>query len=1023
MKNASARTVLGFFTAGAGDPENALRSLPGSAHARWFRAGGGIAPEGGRYGRYSRLRLNVESLVAAQVAPEAVESAVRSLRGAGSSAVFAIRENFPAELIGEGARKPPPLLARLRESEREFDEAARDLEQALRLDHSLTPAAEWILDNGYLVLTHAVEIRRHVPGHSRAIRSPGSGFADLWKLARDLAARSDCTLTAASVAESLRAFQAAAEPPMSELWLFPLLLRLALIEFLARMATEVSRSQQLREAAYLWANRLAGAARQASDEFDRMLASIDSDPAAAEPYFAVSLAEQLQGNEETLAPVQRWIEGRHGRTAATMVQAEHNREASQRVSTANAFGSLRLLSRLDFAGIFESISLVEAELRRDPSGIYPRSDFATRDQCRHVIEQVARHSSLSEPEVARRTTELASAAREGVPGQAAYYLLSNGLACLEAECGTEIPFHTRLVRAVRWHATPGYLSATAALTACFTALSLAIAWDAGVHRIWVLTVLGILALFPLSELAIQIVNALVVSLLAPAKLPKLFFADGIPPENATLVVIPTMLSSLEAVRHEIENLEVRFLANRGANLFFSLLSDFTDWREEAAPGDDALIAAARQGVEALNERHGARFLLFHRPRVWSRDQRKWIGGERKRGKLDELNAFLCGEGNTGILKTGHLPLPIRYVITLDSDTQLPPGTARRLVETIAHPLNQIVIDPRTRTRIAGYAIIQPRVSIALPDATATRFTRVFAHASGTDPYCNAVSDAHQDLFAEAMFHGKAIYDVRAFRTILDRRFPPETLLSHDLIEGAHVGVGLASDIELFENIPHDYASFTRREHRWIRGDWQIARWMLPHVPAAAPGAREPNPLSVLSRWRIFDNLRRSLAALAALLLLVFGWLISAAPGVWSVVVGLAVAIPALAPLLDRWARRVHGSVYSWRGAGGELIRATVMVAFLPHQAWLSVDAIARALYRCTVSRRNLLDWETAASAHASAHRHISSTLRQMSIVSAVSIGLLVFLKTRGAFLPSFVFLILWIVSPALMLWLARPSAH
>ncbi len=313
-------------------------------------------------------------------------------------------------------------------------------------------------------------------------------------------------------------------------------------------------------------------------------------------------------------------------------------------------------------------------------------------------------------------------------------------------------------------------------------------------------------------------------------------------------------------------------ASREENLFFSLFPDFTDSPEPTAPvADGPLLEAARAGVERLNARYpGGRFLLFHRQRVWSESERRWIGWERKRGKLEDLNTLLIGAGNREMLVAGSLPLPIRYVITLDADTQLPVNAARRMVETIAHPLNRVEIDPVTRTRLRGFTIIQPRVSIALPGATATRFTRVFADTSGTDPYCQSVSDAQQDLLGEAIFHGKAIYDVEAFHTTVGDRFPAETLLSHDLIEGAHVGVALASDIELFENLPLSYVSYCQRQHRWIRGDWQIAPWIFPRVPAP-DGKTEPNPLTMVNRWRILDNLRRTLVPVASLVLLLFGY--------------------------------------------------------------------------------------------------------------------------------------------------------
>jgi cyclic beta-1,2-glucan synthetase len=535
-----------------------------------------------------------------------------------------------------------------------------------------------------------------------------------------------------------------------------------------------------------------------------------------------------------------------------------------------------------------------------------------------------------------------------------------------------------------------------------------------------LAILAALALFPLSELSIQIVNALVISLFPASILPKMNFKEGIPPDRATLVVVPMMLSSEAVVKGEIRKLEVRFLANPDANLSYALFSDFTDAPEVSAPGDAALLKTALDGIADLNSRYpGDRFLLFHRPRTWSDTQQAWIGRERKRGKIEELNDFLAGRRSADILRLGRLPEQIRYVITLDADTQLPPETARRLVETISHPLNEVSLDPHTRTRQRGYSIIQPRVSVSLPGATATRFTHLMSDTAGTDPYCRAVSDVQQDLFGEGIFHGKAIYDVHAFRTALDNRFPAETLLSHDLIEGAHAGVAMATDIELLETVPLDYSSFVRRQQRWIRGDWQIASWMFPRVPA--PGGAMRNPLTIIHRWQILDNLRRSLVPIASLLLLLFGWLISVAPVVSTLVVALAVAIPAFAPLLDRWARHLHGSVSGWRGASDELLRAGVMAAFLPHQAWISADAIVRAWYRGNISRRHLLEWQTADAAEAHAHHHGRTTQNQILSASGASMFLAVVLLTRGAFAPSSGFLVLWGLSPLVLRWLGHSA--
>lgn len=1041
MKSHLPRTILAFYSAEEGNPEGVYRAIRETNRGRTYLFRPDATPQGrGPFGRYPALRLDGESLVVAEAAESSVEAVVKQLQSLGSPAVFVLREDLqgvpefgagqPPLGTGEGTlgdfaraaarRQPsskpqPSIFVRLRENELALAAVRRDLEEAARLGHSLTAAAEWLLDNAYLVRTQIAEIRLHLPRYySKILPALASGY----ELAHELVMRTDHSLNEANISEWLREYQTEAPLTIAELWFFPLLLRMALIDALRQLAQRVSRAQQLREAAYLWANRLASSARLAPAEFERILGRMEREPIALEPYFVTSLVENLQDEENALAPIQRWLEERVKTPIIELVRTEHTREAAERISTANAFGSLRALSRIDFSKIFEAVSVVEAELRADP--VYSSSDFTTRDQCRRVVEQIARCSNVSELEVARQAVKLAERASGPKNRHAAYYLLADGVYELEADTKARVPARTRLLRFLRRNATVEYLTGIVGLGACFLSLALALAWDGGVHQPAMLAVLGALALFPLGELSIQIVNALVISLLPPEPLPKMDFRDGIPAEDTALVVIPMMLSSLKVVHQELEKLEVRYLANREEHLFFGLLCDFMDGAEPSAPSDAELLKAASEGTAALNARYeGRRFVLFHRPRVWSESEKLWIGRERKRGKIEDLNQFLCDGHSDEIAIEGSLPLPVRYVVTLDTDTQLPPGTARRMVETIAHPLNQVEIDPETGVRKSGFTIVQPRVSIGLPGATATRFTRIFADTSGTDPYCQTVSDAQQDLFGEAIFHGKAIYDVHAFRATLENRFPAETLLSHDLIEGAHAGVGLASDIELFENLPVDYVSFCKRQHRWIRGDWQIAPWIFSRVPAAGGGDRK-NALSLMNRWRIFDNLRRSLVPIASLLLLLFGWLISAAPGLWSLVVGLVVAIPAFAPLLDRLARRIQGSVQGWRGAADELVRAVVMIAFLPHQALLAADAIARVVYRTKISRRQLLEWQPADNTAIRADPRRSLAFQQMLAISAVSVVLMMVLSVEGAFVRTSAFLALWCAAPVILIWLSRP---
>ena len=974
---------------------------------------------------YAGLVLEGERLLLADVSAGQALPLVQALRQAGHTAVFVLPERITQPYCEEiavdaASRKTFPSL---RESQQLIEAAHTDLSEALGLGHTPAPAAAWFLDNAYLIRSHLRDVRTDLPREYRKMLSD-SGSASTrprtYRLALDLIQRSQGSLNEAAIVACLEDFQIREPLRIAEIWSFPLFLRMATIEHLAALATSVACAQRCREGAQLWANRLTAAARRGNDEFSQMLARMETEDYVRAPHFLMALAEQLQGEENTFASVQHWIEERLKQPLTEVVRAEHTREAAESVATAQAFGSLRLLYQLDFTKIFEAVSLVEAELRRDPADIYAHSDFATRDRSRRLVEQIARASGKEELEVARLAIGLATSADPSSDRHVTHYLLAEGIVLLEHAAGARRSLRTRLHRSIRKHATGVYLGGIAALTACFTAITVALAGEVGITQSWVLASLAVLALFPLSELSIQIVNALVISLFPASILPKMNYKEGIPPERATLVVVPMMLSSKAVVKGELRKLEVRYLANPEANLFYALFSDFADAPEASAPGDAAVLKTARDGIASLNTQYpGDHFLLFHRPRTWSESEQGWIGRERKRGKIEELNDFLTGLGSPAILQLGHLPEPIRYVITLDADTQLPPGTARRLVETIAHPLNAVSLDPGTRTRRRGYSIIQPRASVSLPGATATRFTHIMSDAAGTDPYCRAVSDVQQDLFGEGIFHGKAIYDVQAFRSALADRFPAETLLSHDLIEGAFAGVGMATDIELLETLPLDYSSFVRRQHRWIRGDWQIAAWMLPKVPA--PGGWVRNPLALIHRWRILDNLRRSLVPIASLLLLLFGWLISVAPGVSSLVVALAVAIPTLAPLLDRWARHLHGSVRGWRDAADELLRASIMLAFLPHQAWISADAILRACYRRYISHRHTLEWQTAEAAEVHSHHHSDHTRNQFIVVAAASLLLTVAVVARGTFAPSSEFVVLWALSPLVLKWLSRPA--
>jgi cyclic beta-1,2-glucan synthetase len=974
-------------------------------------------------GPYSHLRLSGESLILCRSLVQNLSQTIQTLQAGGARSIFLTAGESPKqkEASRSAVANAVAMTSSSGELQKTFDrfksemDAARDyLVESVRLGHPASPAAQWVIDNAYLIKLNLGEIRKELREGYRRHRSQ---MGRLVKLAQELVDRTGGRVSEDPMVRFLEEAQREEELDSGQIWAFPLFLRIVLIEDLTELAHRLSRAQQLREAAFLWADRIVHSSNEGPAALHQVAQRLRTEAFAQDPTFLTALAEQLQDQETALHSL-----AREGLSAplSDLVRAEHEREAADALQAANAFGTLRTISRIDYRRVFEAVSRSEAELRSDPAGIYSRSDFATRDRARQVVASIARQTKRLESEVARSAVGLARAQLQEPSNQVLYYLIAEGIRSLERAVSFRPSVRQRTLRTLRRHGEVVYLGSIALMTLSFCVVAAGLAWDRGIHQPFMLALLAGLAAFPLSELAIQALHSLLISTFPPELLPKLDYQSVIPEESATLVVVPMMLSSRAVVQREVQKLEIRYLANRQDHLMFSLFSDFVDSDRRVTPQDTELLAAAREGIAELNRKYGGdRFVLFHRPRTWSATQQCWIGRERKRGKLEDLNSFLA-EGVGDFIQEGRLPYRIRYAISLDADTQLPPGTALRMVETIAHPLNRVRIDPELGIRRRGFTIIQPRVSIALPGATATRFTRIFSDAQGTDPYCTAVSDAQQDLLGEAIFHGKAIYDVQSFHQILNGRFPEETLLSHDLIEGAHVGVGLASDIELLENLPLDYPAFAERQHRWIRGDWQIAGWAMRRVRTGDGHVRR-NPLTVLNRWRLLDNLRRSLVPVASLLLLVFGMFFTRAPAVWSIVLGVAIAVPALVPVLDRWSRHIEGSVYGWQGAADDLKRAFVMIVFLPHLAWISADAIVRVFHRKLFSKLNLLEWRTSDAAEHGRQSQLDAFQRQMQIISVIAAASLAILAGRGAFLASFVFLGLWIASPLLARWLEGPD--
>ena len=905
-----------------------------------------------------------------------------------------------------------PLLSRLDGTLVILEGAhARIAAQPSALD--IGPAGEWLLDNFYVVRDHIADVRQNLPrGYYGELPDLSDGpladYPRVYDLAIALISHSEGRLDRENIGAFTAAFQEVAPLAIGELWALPAMFRLGLVENVRRMALRtVQRLDQL-DLADDWAFRLRAADASGPLELVGAFQGFIRDHPALTAEFVSRLRSQLRqlgGSAIAMTWLDRWLDD-EGHGAEESATRTTQRLALTQVMMANSITSLRTLGGMDWPEFVEAQSVLEAALRQDPAEIYSRMTFETRDQYRHVVERLARRTGRPEERVARTAVELAQRNPHDGPAASAhvgFFLLGAGRTTLEQTIGYLPSPAERLLRAARRHPDLALAGSAMAVTAAALA---AVLWIAGANSrpLWPLLVL--LALLPANDVALNVIQQLVTSFLPPQRLPKLDFRKtGVPAGSRTAVVIPTLFSSVESVERALENLEVQFLANRGANLHFVVLGDFTDAPAEVQEDDAAIVQAAVAGVNALNARYGPgenAFYLLHRPRRFNPQQGVWMGWERKRGKLADFNHLVRGgaEGAFSVV-LGDLAVlkEVRYVITLDADTVLPPETAPLLVGAMAHPLNRPDLDAAGARVVRGYGILQPRVGVSLPSANRTRFAAIYSGHPGVDPYTTAVSDLYQDLYGEGSFTGKGIYDVDAFERATHGRFPPNSLLSHDLIEGCFARAGLVTDVQVFDDYPSSYLTWTRRKHRWIRGDWQLIPWTRHTIPGAAGPA--PNPLPAISLWKVIDNLRRSVVELAQLAFLVAGWtVLPGSPLRWTALWILVVAAPwivtlllgALRPPLDRSWRAYYAAI--GRDAVTSARQLGLALVFLPHQAWISTDAIIRTLWRMGISRRRLLEWQTAFQSERSASASGRAVWRAMWPSVLLSAGLLLALLLR-----------------------------
>lgn len=943
-----------------------------------------------------------------------------------------------------------PLLDRLTDNEASLIAAYQAIAAAVSEDAAITPAAEWLIDNFYQVERQIRQVRSDLPPRyyrqlPKLTTGPFAGYPRVFGIAWAFVAHSDSRFDVDVWCRFIHAYQSVQPLTIGELWASAITLRVILVENLRRIAELIVESREDRRRADDVADRLLGTRGRPPESHDVVIADVER--GRLSDAFLLQLVYRLRDQGAAVAALLAQLDKRlatRGKTIDGAVNDEQQKQVSANVTVRNIITSMRRISDVDWTEIFERVSVVDGVLA-DGCG-FAEMDFPTRNLYRTAVEELARGSGLSELEIARRAVLAGAQAVAGSPehdGRQAdpgYYLCAGGRQAFETAVGYRPPLAVVFGRFYRALGIGGYIGAGGLVAMLLLALPIVFHTQATPGwRIW-LGVLGTLGAIPALDAAVALVNQELTHRFGVTPLPALELRSGVPKHLRTLVVVPALLTSVEAIKAQIALLEVHHLGSRAGDVQFALLSDWVDADHEEVEGDEELLRTAIDGIAQLNQRHepapgGDRFLLFHRRRIWNKSQRKWLGWERKRGKLHELNRLLRGATDTTFLPLdGHpaqAPDGVRYVITLDADTRLRRESIQRLIGKMAHPLNQPRLDPGSGRVVEGHAILQPRITTAMPGrGEGSLYQRVLSSMTGIDPYSSAISDVYQDLFEEGSYAGKGIYAVDAFETALKGRAPDSTLLSHDLFEGVFARAALVSDIEAVEAYPARYDVAALRYHRWARGDWQLLPWILGWPALLGKDRNQSSRMPASGRWKMIDNLRRTLSPVTCLLALLAGWILPFnAAVVWTLFITGALVLPSFVPAWAGIAPRHAGlSLRShFRAVASDFrlafLQSILIIALLAHQAWLMGDAIIRTLFRLFISRRNLLQWTPAAQATIGREATTFAYYRWMwgAVLTGLAAPAAAWVSGDQTWLLAAPFGALWIASPAIARWVSRPS--
>ncbi len=931
----------------------------------------------------------------------------------------------------------------------------KDLNEDVSLKRAIPPAAEWLLDNFYVIEEQVKGVRvalkkKNYYNLPFLKKGPYKGYTRVFAITMEFISEVDGQVDESTFQRYLEAYQSHSILFDREIRVLPIMMRIALIHHVRMICERIKETQTEWDKAEVLINKFWSDEVADIDQLVLQFKNVVEKNSGVNPTFVEHFFYRLRRSGKSYTAVLRNIDeilDKFETTIERVAQKEHNAQAVNTVSLGNCIMSLKYVSSLNWSSFFETVSYLEQILRKDPDGVYLLMDEDSRGYYLRKIETIAKKYRISEIRIARETLDLANAATQNEKPESeayniydrkrhvGYYLLGDGVTELENLQSNKKNSFFRMIKRISNRRGALYLGTILLLTLGLGSISVLYGvMNSNEPSIWMILIMSLVVLIPASEMSISLVNWLVTQIVKPSVFPKFEFKEGVPEEYSTMVIIPTLLNDESRVVELLKNLENHYLSNPEDNLYFALIGAFKDSTGPNTLKDKKILVKAEEGVKELNKRYAEGreplFYFYHRESVLNEKDNIWTGWERKRGAIMEFNDLLLGSIDTTFTDYLENAIPssdIKYVITLDADTILPLGMAKKMIGTMAHPLNTPIIDSEKGIVVKGYGLMQPRISFDVESSNRSLFAKILTGQEGMDPYASAISDVYQDLFGEGIFTGKGIYDLKVFNQVLKDAVPENAVLSHDLLEGSYVRAALVSNLELVDSYPTKYNAYIKRLHRWIRGDWQLIPWLGKKVTNKNEES-VPNPISTISKWKIADNLRRSLVAPSLLVLLIAGF--SILPGdalVWTGLAITAVGLPLLIhvysevisklPLFNGIKRHMSG----FFGIKSSFFQFMLIIIFLPHKAVIVIHAVSVTLYRVLFSKKKMLEWVTSADVERQQVNTLRNYVYSMAsslVFGVVLIGVSYWFKPENLAL-SIILAGLWFASPFIAYYISK----